>query len=128
MRRSVSTLVAILAMGIAMATPMVFASGPNIMDRLTTTGGEAGYNTQNAETSLSRIVGRIVNAATSVVGVVFVAQMVYAGYLWMTAAGEKDQFEKAQKIIRRSVVGLAILLSAWAITYAVLTRLYQATG
>lgn len=120
---------AVFVFGVTLATPVFSApQGPNIAERLSTTGDEAGFKTGTNETGVSTIVGRVINAATSLVGVIFVAQMVYAGYLWMTAAGESEQVKKAQQLIRRSIIGLAIILSAWAVTFAVLTRLYQATG
>ncbi len=50
-------------------------------------------------------------------GGIFLITMIYAGYLWMTAQGNQEQVEKAKKIIINSSIGLAIILSAYAITY-----------
>ena len=102
----------------------------SIMGRLRRVGGTtgAGVDTGTSTTTFAEIIGKIINGAMGLLGVIFVAQMVYAGYLWMTASGEEEQLTKAKHIIRRSIVGLAIVLAAWAITSFVLFRLTVATG
>lgn len=77
----------------------------------------------NLETTL----GAIIKGALSLVGTVFLILTVYAGILWMTARGDDAQVEKSTKIIRASVIGLFITLSAYAITYYITQRLTQAT-
>ncbi|MDP3770762.1 MAG: pilin [bacterium] len=125
--RTIATSVVVsLVLLVSGATP-VFAGG-SLMDRLRRTGGAAGYSAETTATTLATIIGRIINVASSLLGVIFVAQMVYAGYLWMTARGEEEQLEKAKHIIRRSIVGLAIVLGAWAITRFVLTQFYAAAA
>jgi hypothetical protein len=68
------------------------------------------------EGDVSSIVGIVINAMLTLVGLFFLILMVYAGYLWMTARGEADQVEKAKKIIVGALIGLVIVLSAYAIT------------
>lgn len=104
------------------------AASGSLMGRLRRVGGAAGVDATTSETSFAEIVGKIINGAMGLLGVIFVAQMVYAGYLWMTASGEEEQLTKAKNIIRRSIVGLTIVLAAWAITNFVLYRLTAATG
>ncbi len=72
---------------------------------------------------LGTIAGTIINTALSLVGIMFLILTVYAGFLWMTARGEEAQVEKATKIIRGSVIGLVITLSAYAITLFLTSRL-----
>lgn len=72
---------------------------------------------------LGTLTGTIISAALSLVGILFLLLMVYSGYLWMTARGDEQQVEKAQKIIRGTVIGLVITLSAYAITLFITTRL-----
>ena len=68
------------------------------------------------EKSLPNIIGTGINAALTLVGLVFLILMVYAGYLWMTARGEEEVIKKSQKIIISTIIGLVILMSAYAIT------------
>jgi hypothetical protein len=50
----------------------------------------------------------------------------YAGWLWMTAAGDSKQTQKAKDILITAVVGLVILLSAYAISSFVIDNVQTA--
>ena len=69
------------------------------------------------------VAGRVINTALTMVGIIFLLLMVYGGYLWMTARGEEEQIKKAQKVITSSVIGLIVVLSAYAITVFVTKKL-----
>jgi cytochrome bd-type quinol oxidase subunit 2 len=83
-------------------------------------GERAGANTK---ANLPTVVGNIVSAALTLLGIIFLVLMVYAGYLWMTAQGEEQQIEKAKNIIKSSLIGLVVVVSAYAITTFVTGRL-----
>lgn len=87
---------------------------------------EAGYNTQSSAT-IDNIIGVVIRTALSFVGVIFLVLMVYGGYLWMTARGNDQQIDKARNLIIAAVVGLIIVLSAYALTYFVLSQLSPET-
>jgi hypothetical protein len=70
---------------------------------------------------------RIINVFLGLLGIIAVVLNVYAGYTWMTAGGNDDKVETAKKTILSATVGLAIILSAYAITRFVATNLYGAT-
>lgn len=74
--------------------------------------GRAGYSDEDIGT----ISGRVVNTALTLVGIIFLLLMVYAGYLWMTARGEESQINKALDIVKGTVIGLVLVMSAYAIT------------
>jgi len=76
---------------------------------------------------LITIIGRIINIFLGFLGLIFLVLMLYAGYLWMTAAGDPDKVKKAQATIRNSVIGLIIIASAWAIT-AYILGIFAGTG
>jgi len=57
--------------------------------------------------------------ALQVVGIIFLVLMVYAGFLWMTAGGNEENVDKAKKLIMAAVIGIAIVLAAYSITYFV---------
>ena len=67
--------------------------------------------------SVGTVSGRIINTALTLVGLIFLLLMVYGGYLWMTARGDEGQVEKAQMIIRNAIIGLILVMAAYAITY-----------
>ena len=54
--------------------------------------------------------------------------IVYGGFLWMTAAGNDDAVSKAKKIMIAGVIGLVIVLSAFAIASYVVEQLNDATA
>jgi len=89
----------------------------NAGEHLSDAAGRAG----TTESNLSTVVGTVINAALTLVGVIFLALMVYAGYLWMTARGESEPVDKAKRIIIGSIIGLVVVLSAYAITAFVTT-------
>ncbi len=61
-------------------------------------------------------------------GIVATVLMLYAGFLWMTAGGEDAKVEKARKIIFGAIIGIIIILTAFAITRFVTLNIYQATN
>jgi cbb3-type cytochrome oxidase subunit 3 len=65
-------------------------------------------------------VAEIIRIVLSFIGVIFLVLIIYAGFLWMTAAGEEAKAGKARSIIFDSVVGLAIIIFSYAITTFVL--------
>lgn len=73
------------------------------------------------------VVGRIINVALGLLGTIAVALIIFAGFRWMTAGGNEDGVKQAQQILFAAVIGLVIILSAYAISNFVLKQLYGAT-
>ncbi len=90
------------------------------------TGGSTGAGLSE-QGNLGFLVGRIIKGFLGLLGTVFVVLTIYAGYLWMTASGNEEQITKAKKMITNAVIGLIIILLAYAITDFVLARLWEAT-
>ncbi len=65
---------------------------------------------------LPAIIGTVVGAALSFVGVLFLLLMIYGGIVWMTSQGNEQQVEKARNLIIAAIIGLIIVLAAYAIT------------
>ncbi|MFA4831113.1 MAG: hypothetical protein WC862_03520 [Patescibacteria group bacterium] len=85
--------------------------------------GSAGARAGTAKLdNIGSIAGRAINIALTLLGLVFLILMVYAGYLWMIARGEEEKVKKAQKIIIDSLIGLVIVISAYAITFLVMSK------
>ncbi|MFA6198214.1 MAG: hypothetical protein WC734_03635 [Patescibacteria group bacterium] len=61
-------------------------------------------------------------------GVIGVILVVYAGFLWMTAAGNDEQISKAKGIITAAIIGLIIVILAFAIVQFVLGGVNTATN
>lgn len=89
------------------------------LGNLGSAGQQAGTSGQS---DVGSLVGSIVNGALTLVGTIFFILMVYAGYLWLGSRGEEEKVEKAKDIIRASIIGLVVVLSAYAITVFVTGR------
>ena len=64
---------------------------------------------------------RIMGTIISLVGVVGVLTFVYAGVLWMTAAGNEEKISKAKKTMIYAVIGIAAIFGS----YTVLNYVYK---
>lgn len=67
--------------------------------------------------------GTIINVALSFVGVIFMGLLVFSGMMWMTAGGNEQRVERSKTTIIRSLVGLAIILLAYAVSYFLINAL-----
>lgn len=92
---------------------------------LKTAAKEAGFNDNPQNPKI--LTGRIINFILTFVGVIFLILTIYAGFLWMTAGGNEETVKKAKKWLVNSVIGLAIILSAYSITNFILLKFLWAT-
>lgn len=100
----------------------------NLEETLVKTGtGVYGDVESAAKKNLPESIGAVVKVLLSVLGVVLVCIIVYAGYLWMTAGGDEKQVDKAKDWIKNAVAGMVIVISAYAIAAYVVDRLASAT-
>ncbi len=86
-----------------------------------------GAGTGLGEADPRIIAANIIRIILAFLGIIAVGLMVYAGFLWMTAAGEADRVDKAKKILIGAVIGLLIVLSSFAVASYVLNRLLEVT-
>ncbi len=74
------------------------------------------------------VVALIIRYAIGLLGVGFIAYTVYAGFIIMTASGNSDKIDEGKATLRRAVIGLVIILNAYAISWWVSTRLARVSG
>ncbi len=77
---------------------------------------------------LDETLGQLINVLLGLLGLIFLVLVIYSGFLWMTAGGDEKAVGKAKSILITAVIGLVILLSAYAISSFVLDQLITATG
>jgi len=75
-----------------------------------------GYGTLPKDTNLSSIIGKIVGTALAFLGVIFFVLIIMGGYMWMTSMGNEQSTTKAKDILLAAVIGLFIVLIAYAAT------------
>lgn len=76
---------------------------------------------------LDETIGSIIRAALGFLGVIAVVIILFGGFKWMTAGGNEEKVGEAKKLIIAGIIGLAIILSAYAIASFVIGELVNAT-
>ena len=109
---------------------MVAADGAG--DALTglNTAADKGYGegtsagTSGIMTSLPGAIGKVVGVILSLIGVVFLILMIYGGFIWMLARGNDQEVVKAKNLIQSAIIGLVIVLAAYAITAYIGSKMF----
>jgi hypothetical protein len=79
-------------------------------------------------TSPEDVTVNIINVSLGFLALIAVIIILYAGFTWMTAAGNDDKISRAKQMLFAAVVGLLIIMAAWAITLFVIYAFADATG
>lgn len=81
------------------------------------TAGNAAYGGTAPTDSIFDTIRFLIQIVFSFLGVILLCLVLYAGFLWMTAAGDPKKVQKAKDILSQSVIGLVITLCAYGIAY-----------
>lgn len=79
-------------------------------------------------TSPAVIIGNAINLLLTVMGLILLIIIVYGGITWMTAGGDEGNVKKARTMMIQGVIGMAVTLSAYALTQFVVDNIVEATG
>lgn len=60
-------------------------------------------------------------------GLIAVIMILIGGFKWMTAGGNEEKIESAKKLLTSAIIGLVIVLLAWAIVLFALSVLTNTT-
>jgi hypothetical protein len=66
---------------------------------------------------INNLAGTIVRIILSILGIIFITYMFMAGQNWMQANGDEDKVKKAKKTIQNLIIGLALVLTAFALSF-----------
>ncbi|MBI2985015.1 MAG: hypothetical protein HYY50_05335 [Candidatus Kerfeldbacteria bacterium] len=80
------------------------------------------------EADLREVVINVIRFVLGFMTLVAVVFIIYGGFVWLTAGGNEDRIEKAKKIISAAVIGLIVILLAWAIVIFVARTTADVTG
>lgn len=108
--------VAALAAIQLLAAPVAFAqlAGPPVIPP---GGGGA---------DLPDVAGKIINAFLSVLGIIAVVIIIIGGFKWLTSGGSDEKVEEAKKMLMSGIIGVIIILAAFAIARFVVGSVYTA--
>ena len=70
-----------------------------------------------------QVVADVLGIALTFLGIIFFALMIYAGVTWMVAMGDSSRVDTAKQTLEAAIIGLLIVLAAYAITSFVFNRL-----
>lgn len=110
-----------------MISPLVAqaASDLNGLSRLKNTADQIGFTT--ADIKPQSVIMQIVLAALGFVGLIFLIMIIYAGFQWMTAGGNEEKIKDAKKRLQHSIIGLVVIMAAFAIATYVANILVKST-
>ncbi len=131
MRKIIATL-AVLSMMLGMAVVAAPAhaaatSGVDSPVTVETLGLSYGAKTGLGTKDVRETIASIIKTAMGLLGIIAVVIILIGGFIWMTAGGNDEKIGEAKKYIFAGVIGLAIILSAYALTSFVITQLVDAT-
>jgi hypothetical protein len=91
-------------------------------------GDDFTDNTGLGEADLEKTIARLIKVALGFLGIIAVIIVLMGGFKWMTAGGNDEKVTEAKKMLIAGVIGMAIILSAYAITTFVVSSILDATA
>lgn len=76
---------------------------------------------------LKAMVFTVINVILGFLGVLAIIIVLFGGFKWMTSGGSEEKIGEARNMIIAGIVGLAIVLAAYAIAQFVVVSLVNAT-
>ncbi len=72
-------------------------------------------------------IARIIKIVLGILGIIVTLIIIYGGWMWMTAGGNVQRVDTAKKILMNGVIGLLIIVLAYAITVWIFNIILQGT-
>lgn len=85
----------------------------------------AGYD---SGTDLLGVIRTVIVAILSLLAVIFLVLLIYAGFKWMTAAGDSDDVKKAKATLKTAIIGLVIIFASYGLTYFIFNQMTFFSG
>jgi len=111
----------ILIVLIILLLPNFCQAQGEIQKGLQETAKSAGFGEKAPE--VTTVAGKIVGVVIGLSGFLLAIYLVYGGFLWMTSGGEEEKIKKAKGMITNAIIGLVIVILAYAISNFVIERL-----
>ncbi len=88
---------------------------------------EFSDSTGLGQADLKETIGNLIKVFLGFLGVIAVVIVLLGGFKWMTASGNEDKVSDAKKMLIAGVIGLAIILAAYAISRFVIESILSAS-
>ncbi|MBU1348625.1 pilin [Patescibacteria group bacterium] len=117
-----------IAAGVGMAalpSPTSAALGSTLQKGLT---NAAPDDLKTGETNLPLLIGNLIGGLMSLIGAILFVYLLYGGFRWMTAGGDEKKVKEATDVIKNAIIGLLIIVLAYAIATFVITEVGKAAS
>jgi len=118
----------IIIITLILLSPLLSSAASTICYDPLCTNGSIQSNTGLGAVYPQVIVARIINVAFSLMGVIALVLIIYAGFIWMIARGNEEEVKRAIEILKGAVIGLVILFASYSIGYFVFNNLVNITN
>jgi len=110
----------VLVLGLVMP---VVANAQDLNNGLENFRSAANYG----NTDLPTAMGRIMSIVLGFLGLVCAVIIIAGGFKWMTSSGDETKIAEAKKLMVAGVVGIVIVVLAYAVANYLTTRINQVT-
>jgi hypothetical protein len=118
---------ALVALGTAATLlPTLAAKAQTIGVNETGIGPEFGTTSGLGTAPLQSTIAGLIRVVMGFLGIVAVVVILLGGFMWMTAGGNEEKVGKAKKLIISGIIGLVIVISAYAIATFVVGSIINA--
>ncbi|MDP2830439.1 MAG: hypothetical protein Q8O21_00010, partial [bacterium] len=74
------------------------------------------------------VAASIIRVALGFLGVIALGLIIYAGFLWMTSAGNEQKIDQAKSILKNALIGLIIILASFGLVSFIINKLLDQIG
>ncbi|MFA5188217.1 MAG: hypothetical protein WC460_02550 [Patescibacteria group bacterium] len=89
--------------------------------------GQAVYGVETPQ-SPQILAALIIQTLLGLLGIISVAMILYAGFLYLTSQGQEPVLKKAKGILTTAIIGIVIILSAYAIASFITSQIINSIG
>jgi heme/copper-type cytochrome/quinol oxidase subunit 2 len=120
-----SLIIILIVLGLSILTLSAKAEGvaSEIVGQMNVGASSAQLGSQ---ASLQMTVIGVINIILSVVGIVFVALLVFGGFKYFNSQGQEEKAKEGMSVITAAIIGLVIILLSYSITSFVEKKTKQA--
>lgn len=69
------------------------------------------------DVELTTVIFRVIQLALGALPLITVIFLILGGLQWMTSAGDEEKLDRAKRTISSAMIGLVVVLMAWAIVH-----------
>ncbi|MBD3311359.1 MAG: hypothetical protein GF349_02580 [Candidatus Magasanikbacteria bacterium] len=101
--------------------PVNASGGSNSSDLAEQTAAFAGQQGAGIETDrdVREVAALIIRSALGLIGIIFLGYGIYGGYVIMMSRGNEEKVAQGKKTLLTAVIGVIVILGAYAITLAI---------